>query len=146
MEDCAPGRTTGLVDVPDAQMRWLYANCDALVATSKEDFGLTPVEANAAGSPTIVLRRGGYLDSSVEGLTGVFVEEASRDGVVDAVRRFRALSFDRESIRRHAAQFSESRFIARLRLEVDQLTGGGSSAAGGAPTGVDEPASSACAS
>ena len=146
MEDCAPGRTTGLTNVPDAQMRWLYANCDALVATSNEDFGLTPVEANAAGSPAIVLRRGGYLDSSVEGLTGVFVEEATRDGVVDAVRRFRQLSFDRESIRRHAAQFSESRFIARLRLEVDQLTGGGSSVAGGTPGAVDEPASTACAS
>jgi glycosyltransferase involved in cell wall biosynthesis len=146
MEDCAPGRTTGLTNVPDAQMRWLYANCAALVATSNEDFGLTPVEANAAGSPAIVLRRGGYLDSSVEGLTGVFVEEATRDGVVDAVRRFRELSFDRESIRRHAAQFSESRFIARLRLEVDQLTGGGSSAAGGIPETVDEPASTACAS
>ncbi len=146
MQDCAPGRTLGLTDVPDAQMRWLYANCAALVATSNEDFGLTPVEANAAGSPAIVLRRGGYLDSSVEGLTGVFVEDATRDGVVDAVRRFRALSFDCESIRRHAAQFSESRFVARLRAEVDQLTGGGSSVGGGAPEAVDDPASTACAS
>lgn len=147
VDDCAPGRMVGLEDVPDAQMRWLYAHCDALVATSNEDFGLTPVEANSVGSPTIVLRHGGYLDSSVGGLTGVFVEDATHAGVVDAVRRFRALSFDRESIRRHAAQFSEGRFIARLRSEVEQLTGGGSSAVPvGGPKGLDEPESSACAS
>ena len=67
-------------------MRWLYANAAGLVAVAHEDFGLTPVEAQAFGLPAVVLRSGGYLDSAIEGITAVFVDEA------DAVRGGRAAS------------------------------------------------------
>src|SRR5439155_1838049 len=67
-------RTTFLGPVPDAELRWLYASCDALGTAANEDFGLTPLEAAAFGKPSAVPRRGGFLDTVVEGATGVFFE------------------------------------------------------------------------
>lgn len=114
-------RLTGLSDVSDAQLRWLYANCAALVATSNEDFGLTPIEAYAAGRPALVLRRGGYLDSSRDGLTGLFIEEPTVRSVAETLSRFHPEDFDPAEIRAHAEHFSEARFIERMRAEAWNL-------------------------
>lgn len=99
--------------VSDAQLRWLYANARALVAVSYEDFGLTPVEANAFGTPVVVLRAGGYLDSTVEGVSGIFVEEPTAGSVADGLRRLPEL--DREAVLAHADRFSQRSFAERLR-------------------------------
>ncbi len=114
-------RVTGLSDLTDAQLRWMYANCAALVATSNEDFGLTPVEAYASGRPGLVLRRGGYLDSTVEGVTGLFVEDQTSEAVMTAIRQLRARSFDPDAIVRHSVRFSETAFIARMQEEAHHL-------------------------
>jgi glycosyltransferase involved in cell wall biosynthesis len=116
-------RVVGLTDLSDQQLRWMYANCKALIATSNEDFGLTPVEAYSSGRPAIVLRRGGYLDSTVEGVTGIFVEEPTCAAVRGAVVRLRETEFDADAIVRHASHFSEQAFISRLRAEAAQLLG-----------------------
>jgi glycosyltransferase involved in cell wall biosynthesis len=114
-------RAIGLMDLTDEQLRWMYANCKALVATSYEDFGLTPIEAYSSGRPAIVLRRGGYLDSTIEGVTGIFVEEPTCAAVMGAVRQLGETAFDSEAIMRHSVQFSESAFITRMREEAQQL-------------------------
>ena len=124
---CAPAsrRTNPLTRAPDrvndAQLRWLYANAAALVATSYEDFGLMPVEAFGFGTPVVALRAGGYLDSCVEGVTGVWVEDPSVGGVVDGLRRFRSASFDRETIIAHGAQWSPQRFAGRLAAVINEV-------------------------
>ena len=107
-----PG-TRWLGVVSDAQLRWLYANARALVSVSREDFGLTPLEANAFGTPVAVLRAGGFLDSLDEGTSGVWVEEATAAAVHDALKGFPAL--DPAGVRRHAARFDEAAFGERLR-------------------------------
>lgn len=112
------GRIVGLTDVSDAQLRWLYRNAAALVACAYEDFGLTVVEAFAQGTPALCLRAGGYLDSMREHVTGEFVERADTRGVMDAIQRFRARTFDTEAIRRHADLFSPDSFAHQLRREV----------------------------
>ena len=111
----APGRVT------DAQLRWLYANAAALVATSYEDFGLTPVEAFGFGTPVVALRAGGYLDSCVDGVTGVWVEDPSVGGVVDGLRRFRAAAFDGDAIIAHGTQWSPQRFACRLAAVINEV-------------------------
>lgn len=117
-----PDNLVGVRDISDAQLRWLYAHAAGLVGVSHEDFGLTPVEANAFGVPTVLLRAGGYLDSSVEGLTTVFVDavevEAVRDGIARLLEAERAGDWDREAICRHADRFSAASFAAALRREV----------------------------
>ena len=104
--------------VDDARLRWLYAHCEGLVAASHEDYGLTPLEAAAFGRPTVALRWGGYLDTILEGRTGVLVDEptpaALRDGVEDLART----PLDPSGLRAHAARFSEPVFAARLRRVV----------------------------
>ena len=80
----SPPNVTFLGEVNDPRLRWLYANCEGLVAASREDFGLTPVEAASFGKPVAALRWGGFLDSVVEGITGVFFD------VADPVRSRRA--------------------------------------------------------
>ncbi len=99
--------------VSDAQLRWLYAHARALVSVSREDFGLTPLEANAFGTPVAVLRAGGFLDSLDEGTSGVWVEQPTAAAVHDALRAFPVL--DPVAVRRHAARFDEAAFGARLR-------------------------------
>jgi len=113
------GKWTANVVAPDvagdAQLRWLYANATGLVAVAKEDFGLTPVEAQAFGIPVVALRAGGYLDSTVEGSTGVFVDEVTPEAVAAGIRDARSRSWDAAQIRRIGARYSPEAFTARIR-------------------------------
>jgi glycosyltransferase involved in cell wall biosynthesis len=115
--DGGPG-IVGVSDISDAQLRWLYANCAAVVAMSKEDFGLTPVEGFGFGKPCIALRAGGYLDSCVEGLTGTFVDEPDLHQLTRALRRFDPRRYSSSAITRHAQRFSPAEFGRLLRDEV----------------------------
>jgi glycosyltransferase involved in cell wall biosynthesis len=105
--------------VTDAELRWLYANCSALVAASYEDFGLTPVEAAAFGKPAICLRAGGYLDSVRDQVSGLLVDDLDRDAFAAAFAKLRAHPWDDDAIRAHAETFSPARFITRIREVVD---------------------------
>jgi glycosyltransferase involved in cell wall biosynthesis len=107
--------------VTDAELRWLYANCRALVAASHEDFGLTPVEAAGFGRPTAALRFGGFLDTVEEGQTGVFFEKPTPQAIAAAVRELVATSWSAEAAVSSAARFSEPRFVERLRAAVADL-------------------------
>jgi glycosyltransferase involved in cell wall biosynthesis len=109
------GGELGISDVNDAQLRWLYANCRALVAAAYEDFGLTPIEAMAFGKPVVALRRGGYLDTVVDGTTGLFFDEPRPDAIAEGLARLSGTAFDHERIQQHSRAFSLERFITRLR-------------------------------
>jgi len=113
-----PDRVTGLRDIPDSQLRWLYANASALLACSFEDFGLTPVEAYSFGTPALVLRAGGYLDSALPGVAGEFINELSADAVRDGIRKLRRNRYDCGSILRHAERFSDAAFTEKVRACV----------------------------
>jgi glycosyltransferase involved in cell wall biosynthesis len=104
---------TALGVVPDPQLRWLYANARALVSVSFEDFGLTPLEANVFGTPVAVLRSGGFLDSTHEGVSGVFIDEATPGAVRAVLQDFPDLEAAR--VRAHAELFSEDSFRRRLQ-------------------------------
>ncbi len=108
-------------DLDDAQLRWLYAHCTAVVAPSHEDFGLTPVEGMSHGKPTVALRGGGYLDTVVEGHTGVFFEVPEPEEIVAAVRAAAETTWDARSIRSESGRFAEGRFAARLQELVGRL-------------------------
>ena len=104
--------------VEDAELRWLYQASDALVAASYEDFGLTPLEAASFGKPAAVLRWGGFLDTVVEGESGIFFETPTAKAVANAVGELRANRWSEEAIRNHAARFSNARFLQRMRAIV----------------------------
>lgn len=116
----APANVTYLGHVSDAGLRWLYREASGLVAASYEDFGLTPVEAAAFGRPTAALRFGGYLDTVVEGETGVFFDEPDPLRIAEAVGRLSTVAWDHAAIRAHASRFSPARFLSRMDEVVDE--------------------------
>jgi len=116
-------RVVGATGVSDAHLRWLYANCSALVAVSYEDFGLTPLEANTFGRPTLCLRAGGYLDTLLPGRTGLFVEDPTPAAVAAAVHTFKTVDWSESAIRAHAQRFSPEVFASRLRSVADEVRG-----------------------
>lgn len=102
----------GVVD--DAVVRWLYSHARALVSVSHEDFGLTPIEANAFGTPALVLHAGGFLDTTLPGESGSFIDDDSVDAVVAAVTSF-PREWDRGAVAATAARFSAAAFGVRMR-------------------------------
>lgn len=103
----------------DGVLRWCYANCSAVVAAAHEDFGLTPLEGNRFGKPAVVLRAGGYLDTVVEDMSGLFFTEPTPAAIAGALRRARSTQWSATAIRSHAAGFSGDHFRQRL-VEVVQ--------------------------
>ena len=115
----SPG-TQLLGSVTDEQLRWLYANCTALVAASYEDYGLTPLEAAVFGKPAVVLRAGGFLDTVVERVTGLFFDRPDPASIRHALDATAARSWDATALREHADAFSEASFCRRLQELVAQ--------------------------
>jgi glycosyltransferase involved in cell wall biosynthesis len=114
----SPPNVTVLGRVSDARLRWLYASSLGLVAASYEDFGLTPVEAAAFGKPTAALRWGGYLDTTVDGTTGIFFDEPHPRLIAEAVDRLSAAAWVPDALSDHARTFSTPRFVERLQAVV----------------------------
>lgn len=96
--------------VSDAALRGYYRRCSALIFPGIEDFGLTPVEAQACGRPVIAYGEGGVLESVRDGVTGLFFRDPTPQSLVEAVREFERRRFDQDEIRRHAETFSSQRF------------------------------------
>jgi glycosyltransferase involved in cell wall biosynthesis len=104
----------------DAEITKLYAQCRALLFPGYEDFGITPVEAQAAGRPVIAYARGGALETVVDGATGVFFEEQSIDALVAAIERFEQHGWDAKLCRKNAVRFSAEEFRTRLGEAIEQ--------------------------
>ena len=106
-----------LEGISDDELRWLYAHAAAVVSLSHEDFGLTPVEGFGFGTPAVLLRGGGFLDSMVENVTGTFAEAATGEALIEAIERLPG-SYDPEAIRRHARNYTPAAFQERIRQLV----------------------------
>jgi glycosyltransferase involved in cell wall biosynthesis len=92
----------------------LMANCRAFLFPGFEDFGITPLEAQAAGRPVIAFARGGALDTVIEGETGLFFREQSVEALIETIERFEQLSFDPTAARANAERFGIDRFRREL--------------------------------
>lgn len=116
-----PGATfTGRVS--DAELAELLATSRALLFPGEEDFGIVPVEAEAAGLPVIGFGAGGVRDSVRDGVTGVLYDDRTLDGLVGAIHRFEGLKLDEPAIRDVARGFSRDRFLERFASVVLAVT------------------------
>ncbi len=118
LEESAPSNVDLIGNVSDRELRWLYGHCQALIAGGFEDYGLTPLEAASFGKPTLALRRGGYLETVVEGRTGYFFKDLEVESISGAIDHLVQCPLDGDEICAHAARFSEERFIDALRKQV----------------------------
>jgi glycosyltransferase involved in cell wall biosynthesis len=92
----------------------LMANSRAFIFPGYEDFGITPLEAQAAGRPVIAFGRGGALDTVIEGETGLFFHEQSVEVLMAAIEQFETLLFDPAAARANAERFGIERFKREL--------------------------------
>jgi glycosyltransferase involved in cell wall biosynthesis len=109
-----------------ARLRRAYAECRALIFPPEEDFGIVPVEANAAGRPVIAYGRGGVRDSILEDETGVFFTYQSVEALIDAVERFESWlpDFDPQKAQVNARRFAPEVFDRKmLAIVSDALSG-----------------------
>ncbi len=100
-----------------------YARCRALIFPAEEDFGIVPIEAMASGRPVIAFRKGGALETVVEGITGLFFDQQTPESLASAVERYEteAAEFDPEVIVRHARSFDREVFKRRMRDAIDRI-------------------------
>jgi glycosyltransferase involved in cell wall biosynthesis len=104
--------------VGDEDLRTLYRGAAGLAFPGEEDFGIVPVEAQACGRPVVALARGGALETVVDGVTGILVDDPSVDAFADGLNRAVAHTFDSSAIRSHAERFSRGRFQREIAAEV----------------------------
>lgn len=115
LEKIAGPKTRFLGRQPDSVVAQYAGRCRALIFPGEEDFGMTPLEINAAGRPIIAYRAGGATETVVEGETGVFFNEQTPESLVGAMEEFESLSFNRQALRRHAEKFDRHVFASRIR-------------------------------
>ncbi len=111
----APANVVFLGNVQEDRLRDLYSRCEGFVTTAiDEDFGYTPVEAMASGKPVVATKEGGYMETVIDGETGILVGPDEME-IVKAVRKIsadptayveksliRALKFDYDLFSRQA--------------------------------------------
>ena len=105
---------TFLGRLSDADAREQLAGCRAFIFPGEEDFGIAPVEAQAAGKPVLAYGAGGALATILPGQTGVLFQEQTPQSLASAVTAFRDEWFDPDLIRRHAEEFDTAQFASRL--------------------------------
>lgn len=104
----------------DEELRVLYQNASCLVFPTIEDFGIVPVEAQAAGTPVVALAAGGALDTVVHGTTGILVPDSDLVGLSRAA--LDAAHLRQADIAQHAQRFTRGVFVDSVRRWTDDNT------------------------
>lgn len=108
--------------VTDAARASLFACARAVIVPGEEDFGLVPVEAAAAGRPTVAYGAGGALETVIEGVTGVFFREPTGAALAQTLRALDPMAFDVGAMHAHAETFSVARFREKLAALLARWT------------------------
>lgn len=114
LEKLADDRIEFLGRQPDSIVNYYAARCRALLFPGEEDFGMAPLEVNAAGRPVIAFRGGGAVETVVEGVTGVFFDQQNSLSLAQAIEEFEGLKWRQEDLRHHAEKFDRNVFAFRV--------------------------------
>ncbi len=108
--------------IPENELIELYSTCKGHITTSlDEDFGITPLEAMASGKPTVAVKEGGYMETVIDGSTGVLVN-AEESAIIDGVKRVSGNPgkyFD--DCKKRAKEFDVPAFIKQMEDIIDQI-------------------------
>lgn len=107
--------------LPYEEVAKLYSKCKAFLMPQHEDYGITPLEANASGRPVIAFAKGGVLETMVpftgdsKKCTAVLFEEQTEQSLISAIEQFETLEFDPQFIKNHSEKFDEAIFINKIK-------------------------------
>ena len=95
----------------------------AFVFAAEEDFGITPVEAQACGTPVICFGKGGTTETIIDGVTGVYFKEQTSESLIKAVEHFESIyhSFNPVDIRKNAERFSPEVFTSKIKAYIQNI-------------------------
>jgi glycosyltransferase involved in cell wall biosynthesis len=108
----------------DEQIVAYMQHCRALIFPGLEDFGITPLEANACGRPVLAFRGGGALDTVQPGLNGLFFDQQTAEALAEGLEHVAAVSWNPEKIRQHAEKFGEETFVRQMKTLLERLMEG----------------------
>ena len=107
----------------DERLRELFTNARALIFPGIEDFGIVPLETQAAGTPVIAFGQGGALETVLPGRTGLFFPEQTADALAGAIEEFEAVpAWDPVVCADHAEKFNPERFRAEIDAFIRSVT------------------------
>jgi glycosyltransferase involved in cell wall biosynthesis len=92
----------------------LFAEAIAFLHPHEEDFGITAIESMSAGRPVIAYRKGGAIETVIDGKTGIFFDQQTWEDIADTVLHFDEYTFDSAAIRAHAEAFSLAHFHKKM--------------------------------
>ena len=110
--------------IDDDALARLYSRARALVIPNIEEFGITAVEAQAAGRPVVAADGGGARETVIPGETGVLVPPDDVDALAEAIKYTRFDGFSPQRLRENATRFSTVAFKSRLMHEVEEALAG----------------------
>ncbi|MGB8205047.1 MAG: glycosyltransferase [Candidatus Baltobacteraceae bacterium] len=117
-------RTEFLGALSDAELREVMGRARAVILPGEEDYGLVPLEANAAGRPALAYGRGGALETIEPGVTGEHFGDPAAASLAALLARFDPAGYDPAVLREHAERFGPERFKSALRAIVEEVRGG----------------------
>jgi glycosyltransferase involved in cell wall biosynthesis len=101
--------------VSDSKLYELYGRAKGFIALARdEDFGMSVVEAQAAGTPVIAFRGGGFKESVIDGQTGVFIDTVDEKTMGSAIRKLNSINWDKTKLQVNARRFSKERFEKKV--------------------------------
>jgi glycosyltransferase involved in cell wall biosynthesis len=107
--------------VSDEQLAQLYAQAKGFIALARqEDFGMTVVEAMAAGTPVIAFNGGGFKETVVDGKTGILIDGTDVQTLKSAIKRFEAVNWKTKGLQSWAEKFSVENFKQGISKVVKQ--------------------------
>jgi len=112
---------TFLGKVSDEVLAEELASAKGFIFPGIDDFGITPVEAIAAGTPVIAYKAGGALDYVTPGKTGLFFEEQNAKSLAGALRTFSRTKFNTDEVAAAAERFSVERFAHKMRVFIKRV-------------------------
>ena len=106
--------------VSDKELYELLGKAKGFIALARdEDFGMTVVEAQAAGTPVIAFNGGGFKESVINGVTGFLIDEINETVLGETIRKLKATKWNREALIKNARKFSREKFVKEMLLFVN---------------------------
>lgn len=121
LKSLAGPSVTFLGRISDQELEREFASAQALIFPGLDDFGITAVEAIAAGTPVIAYKAGGALDYVIPGQTGEFFEKQTVESLCKALQAFKPKAYDPSTVSKHAENFSNEKFQSTFSAYISAV-------------------------